>query len=112
MSAPDIVNVWRTPDGVVHVNVPHVVVHHSPDGFECGYGGSGPADLALNILAAYLPISKNRARCFEGEVSAEAYALHQNFKWEFIASMPRTGGDIPAEIIRAWISKNSLLPPI
>ena len=25
-------------------------VWHSPTGFEWGYGGSGPADLALNIL--------------------------------------------------------------
>src|SRR5262245_32530261 len=32
--------------GGVITNVPHLVVHHSPDGFEFGYGGSGPADLA------------------------------------------------------------------
>ena len=31
----------------------HLVRHHvrhSPDGFETGYGGSGPADLARSIL--------------------------------------------------------------
>lgn len=27
------------------------IVYHSPTGFEWGYAGSGPADLALNILA-------------------------------------------------------------
>lgn len=27
------------------------IVYHSPTGFEWGYPGSGPADLALNILA-------------------------------------------------------------
>lgn len=27
------------------------VVRHSPDGFECGYAGNGPLDLALSILA-------------------------------------------------------------
>src|SRR5207302_1533158 len=27
---------------------------HSPDGFEWGYGGSGPADLALAILIDHL----------------------------------------------------------
>lgn len=26
------------------------IVRHSPDGFEWGYGGSGPSDLALSIL--------------------------------------------------------------
>lgn len=30
------------------------VVYHSPTGFEWGYGGSGPADLALSILADFL----------------------------------------------------------
>ena len=28
-------------------------VYHSPSGFETGYAGSGPADLALSILADY-----------------------------------------------------------
>ena len=37
--------------GVVHPPVPHLVVHHSLHGFACGYGGSGPADLAMNIVA-------------------------------------------------------------
>ena len=32
----------------------HHVVFHSPTGFEWGYAGSGPADLALSILADYL----------------------------------------------------------
>ena len=30
------------------------IVRHSPDGFEWGYGGSGPADLALSIVADHL----------------------------------------------------------
>ncbi len=29
-------------------------VHHSPDGFEYGYSGSGPSDLARSILWDYL----------------------------------------------------------
>ena len=49
------------------------VWNHSPDGFECGYGGSGPAQLALAIL-------------LEAGLSDErAVRLHQAFKWEFIA---------------------------
>ena len=34
--------------------LPHAVKHHSQD-FETGYAGSGPADLALNILLAFFP---------------------------------------------------------
>ena len=30
-------------------SLPHEIIH-SPGGFEWGYGGSGPADLAFNIL--------------------------------------------------------------
>ena len=49
------------PGGVVKVILPsgksrplrHVVLH-SPTGFGWGYGGSGPADLALSILCAEL----------------------------------------------------------
>ena len=33
--------------------LPHIV-RHSPDGFEWGYSGSGPTDLALAICAAVL----------------------------------------------------------
>lgn len=31
------------------------VFNHSPSGFSWGYGGSGPAQLALAILLRYLP---------------------------------------------------------
>ena len=38
----------------VGTNVPWTVVKNSPYGFNFGYGGSGPADFALNILQAVL----------------------------------------------------------
>lgn len=53
--------------------------NHSPTGFEWGYGGSGPAQLALAILADVL-----------GD-DALALRLHQRFKWEVIAPLPRFG---------------------
>lgn len=41
----------RTLNGyVLSTNVPHLVVYYSPSGYEMGYVGNGPADLALNIL--------------------------------------------------------------
>ena len=36
-------------DRAVVTNVPHLVVHHSPNGYEFGYGGSGPADLQYEV---------------------------------------------------------------
>ena len=44
---------------------------HSPDGFEFGYGGSGPAQLALGILADFL------------DDDERAVWLHQKFKDSF-----------------------------
>lgn len=55
------------------------VVRHSRDGFQWGYGGSGPADLALNMLLDYLL----RTHCKRAK--AMAMNLHQLFKWRFIA---------------------------
>lgn len=47
--------------------------NHSPTGFEMGYGGSGPAQAALAILA----------HCLEDD--DRAVAFHQAFKWQTVA---------------------------
>jgi hypothetical protein len=50
--------------------------NHSPDGFAWGYGGSGPAQLALALLY--------------DATGDKGLALHnyQIFKWEIIAKFP------------------------
>lgn len=53
------------------------IVKHSPDGFNWGYGGSGPAQLALAILIRYVDAN-----------TAQQY-YHQ-FKFGFIATLPRS----------------------
>jgi hypothetical protein len=69
----------------------HKIRNHSPDGFNWGYGGSGPAQLALAILLEVMSIN-------------EALAYHQDFKWEFIASLP--DGNFEIEIdIEDWITR-------
>ena len=47
------------------------VWNHSPTGFGAGYGGSGPAQLALAIL---LLVTDRE----------NAVRLHQDFKWDFV----------------------------
>ena len=64
---------------------------HSPAEFEWGYGGSGPSQLALAILADH---------CGNDE---EAINLYQRFKWAVIAHLPRhgwvlTSGDIESAL--------------
>jgi hypothetical protein len=53
--------------------------NHSPDGFNWGYGGSGPAQLALGILLDYYG-----AACIE-------LSYYQDFKWNVIARLPQNG---------------------
>lgn len=53
------------------------VWNHSPDGFNWGYGGSGPAQLALAILMRYV----------DAETAQQYY--HQ-LKFGFIATLPRS----------------------
>jgi hypothetical protein len=91
--------------GGCRTNVPHLVVHHSPDGFEWGYAGSGPADLALNACQLYLNIigySGRKTKCYDGSCWTLAWFLHQDFKRAFIAGAPREGAVIPFEKMDAW----------
>lgn len=89
-------------------NVPHLVVHHSPDGFEFGYGGSGAADLALNVCQLYLNLTQYKGRktkCYDGNCWALAWSLHQDFKREFIADVNWVkGASISFGKIDAWFT--------
>ena len=51
--------------------------NHSPTGFEWGYCGSGPAQLALAILADHLGDDQR------------ALDLYQRFKWAVVAGLPK-----------------------
>jgi hypothetical protein len=60
----------------------HRLVWHSPDGFQWGYGGSGPTDLALNMLFDCL----GRDQRTDAREVAERY--YQEFKNAFITTAP------------------------
>lgn len=64
---------------------------HSPTGFCWGFGGSGPAQLALAILA------------HAGDTEL-ALCLYQDFKWEFIAKLPQAQPwTLDRLTIKAWL---------
>lgn len=54
------------------------IYNHSPDGFNWGYGGSGPAQLALAIVLELTDSQKG----------------YQQFKWDVIAKLPQTDFEI------------------
>jgi hypothetical protein len=65
--------------------------NHSPDGFSWGYLGSGPAQLALAILADATGDDVLALRCY------------QTFKQEMIAPLAQdVSWSLVAEFVRAW----------
>lgn len=68
-----------------------LVWNHSPTGFEWGYGGSGPAQLALAILL------------HEGLSKEEASARHQRFKREVVAELAGENWTLEGDAVREWI---------
>jgi len=94
----------------VDTNVPWSVIDHSPDGFNWGYGGSGPADLALNILNAFVPPGTDgheEVNCYRNTCSRTAWDLHQAFKNEFLVGMSMEGGPIEADTITEWLEAHT-----
>ncbi len=65
--------------------------NHSPSGLEWGYEGSGPAQLALAILADYL------------DNDDEAVQLHQDFKRTCIAHMDKDEWTLTDEQMRKTV---------
>jgi hypothetical protein len=61
--------------------------NHSPDGFEYGYDGSGPSQLALAILLDYT------------SDDILALASYQEFKWRVIAKLSGNYWEIPGTVI-------------
>jgi hypothetical protein len=78
--------------GEVEIKFDPRYARHSPTGFEWGYGGSGPAELARYLtygVARYLGISPDRWDLFD----------YQVVKWEFVARIPHHGGGYHASEI-------------
>ena len=61
----------------------------SPSGFEWGYGGSGPAQLSVALLAHALD-------------DGVALSFYQQFKREVVSQLPEAGWKLSAEDIRRW----------
>lgn len=64
---------------------------HSPDGFAWGYGGSGPADLALSILWDHLG-------------REPSLSLYMDFKWDFVAKFGSTWA-LTSQEIDEWLAR-------
>jgi len=78
--------------GFDELNSRHDLVKHNPKGFEWGYSGSGPAQLALAILAYTLEDDKR------------ALAHYQRFKSEIIQNLD-SAWELGEGTIQAWVDR-------
>lgn len=84
-------------EGGVRAPLEHLI-YHSPTGMEWGYGGSGPADLAISIIADAAPEYVR-----DGQRPAVDPNLYMGFKRDIVIWLPRDGWRISAEDVRRWI---------
>lgn len=69
------------------------LINDSPDGFRWGYGGSGPAQLALALL-------------LEETTKEEALCFYQDFKFEVVAGWPSDAWfRLVSPQIHEWLSQ-------
>lgn len=66
--------------------------NHSPDGFNWGYGGSGPAQLALALL---VHATRNPEL---------ALSLYQDFKWGIVARLHQRRWHLSQKFILRWVT--------
>lgn len=65
--------------------------NHSPDGFQWGFGGSGPAQLALALLLHHT------------QDPDKAQRYYQTFKWDVVARWPNGQPFTMSLDIDAWL---------
>jgi hypothetical protein len=83
-----------TPAGVTSYPLPHLV-RHSPDGFNWGYAGSGPAELARSLLIDCLG-------------AAPAPRLYQAFKQRFICRLEQDAAwQIDEPAVLHWLESRA-----
>jgi len=87
---------WRVGEKWGHLDARLDLWNHSPTGYEWGYCGSGPAQLAMAILSDAIG---------DDEV---VVLLYQQFKREVIAKFPRSNWAITQESVLRWAMSNML----
>lgn len=115
----------KTVGGLDRRPLKHLVLH-SPDGFEWGYYGSGPADLALAMLADHFGEEPTKAELYQGhfDIKEEEFLeadktdthaelmdmkrlqcsrYHQRFKEDFVAKFKKESWKLEGAVIERWL---------
>ncbi len=90
-------------DGVPRALEPRLDLrNHSQTGFEWGYGGSGPSQLALAILSDHFGADV-RTNVGRGLADVKALELYQDFKFACVAALPSDGWQLTTDHIVAAV---------
>lgn len=81
---------WRDLTGTRVLNMRTDLRNHSPDGANWGYGGSGPAQLALALCCHVLPDNV-------------ALGMYQRFKINFVSRIKTDGWSISTDALRECV---------
>lgn len=75
------------------------LINHSPDGFNWGYGGSGPTQLAFAIMYEY---GKSK---FSKEIDAYKFAIahYIKFRDDYIASVQESSFEVSFDQMERWL---------
>lgn len=101
-----MVGVGKSLDRMLHPGPSQSVKAISPNGFEWGYPGSGPAQLALAIL---LDFSND---------AGLALQQHDAFKWAYVVDWTESSWQITGAEVFAWLQSNGAaisndaIPPV
>jgi len=90
-------------DGTVRAPLGHDV-KHSPTGFEWGYAGSGPSELARCILIDYLEGAGQK------EEMDWVEANYQAFKFDVVAGLPKEGFELTEQQVSGWAEAKGTAP--
>jgi hypothetical protein len=80
-------------------------VRHSPDGFEWGYSGSGPSDLARSLLFDHMVYETDVLAGSSGRIVEDNYMA---FRDAIVAKLPKDGWAIATSQIESWLEVHSL----
>lgn len=100
----------RTNDGEFKTNFPQKVWFDPEVSMGCSEEGQASLTtrtLAVNILQTLFP--QQEILLAIGKCSRSALALHRPFADEVLATMPEEGGNLPLEVLLAWVKRNALV---
>jgi len=97
-------------DDKISYELPHIPAH-SPTGFNCGYAGSGPSDLALALLVHHLGEDPTLVHeIWRNKVGNESTALklHRRFTQDIMPLIQLGDGEhynLTSEQIGLWLDE-------